>query len=421
MTWELTRISEQYVQWVDRENADAWLAEAGRLAAMATPTAWDAQQERTRLMAEALGNFARACDLPIPALAPYATRQLRADPGENNLPGVGLGDGEWRPRIIAIIYNWSPQMRDSYADGGAFYLDVYQRIALRPDGTVIVRPNVVPELSNGLTDFTRAGGVEPGSDVHPSGWTDVGWREWWPGFGEASHTGEVACLVPLQWTYELLRESIRECVRLGVDGTILASRAWVVRKNLVTARALGADIPEDIITTAAADQELAMSGIPAEGHAIFGVATAIAAAANPVAGLIVGVFSTIAEVLFAIGGTAVAYWTDVWGRREPVLEEPRISGVILAREQHAPTHELAPPPPMTDRTSAREAAHSAAIRRGAATTRPTADSGTGPRLLRDSRVSFVTQDFTGGAAVQKKTSSVSLFAGLAAAVALLAR
>lgn len=349
MAWVLREDRETqipFVQWVDPDKAAGWSAECRRLAALPLPAPGMPRVERTRELLHALGQFSRSVDLPAFVLAPYALRLLGSDPGpqESRLPGIAYPVGIWDAALQAAMVRVNSRIQQRVGRGYPYRLTMRHRCGLTSDGGVMMdlaTADLPPDLY-GTDEIYR---VCPSEDASGGIWACWHWREWWPGITTPGEAGEVVALVPLGRHYELARSA---CAEVGVNWqtALRNSRLYVAAVNLRTARAIGAALPEDIARIAA-EWQLTPTG-PEMITTLFGAgATAVGAilaiaVANPLVGAVIGVVAGIPAVLLELVGRASQGFVDVWGRRVPLIESPRLTGSVSPVEQ--PSHEVEEPP-----------------------------------------------------------------------------
>lgn len=340
------------MQWVDRPNADGWIAELRRLIAgtdTTTPldaaTAADAagQAEQTAALWRACGNWLRACDLPPYIFVPWV-RSVTV-----TAPQV------WRPELLALLNRYSEDYRD-HADTAtvnlAFRLSYSARSELA--GESFLRAVQSPSPARGADYRRNSSSVTPRSFF-----TEWYWAEWYPGAGTAGE-GEVMGLVPLEHAFATGLAMASWLVFRGTESAVDDCRQFAAVKNLETARAaapgvLPSEAEAHIATDRAADLRLSREVDPdlvelaGAGATVGGILAAIPGV-GPLAVVLVGLFMGLGAGLEAIFGRAVGWMADPWGRREPVLEGTAISGILLRGARVAPTQTLAEPPGGTPRT-----------------------------------------------------------------------
>lgn len=333
--------SPRWVKWVDEANARAHLAvikyvldHAGAIETEDAAT----QLRRTRELYAGIRGFALAVDMDPLDAAPYAPARLTCDAGQNDWPGLYESPGTWYQAAFAVVRGVSEELREAIADGEDVNFTVWPRVDLSAsvDRAVVLRTEP-PETPQG-TDLTRANGG--------NAWTDYGWREWHPGLLEASHTHEVSVLLPLRLSWELAAQCGRLMLARGLEGTVSLSATWVMVRNIRLAVVVGGTgLPEDIVRASAAVDVAALgSGVQTDGtRLLVGIASGVAAAINPIAGVVVGLMLGLETLLEAAFGRAAVTASDVWGRRQPYLARLDFTGTILPPRQ-APT--LAPPAPI---------------------------------------------------------------------------
>ena len=336
MSWTLETQTDGEIEWaqyVDVEAAEAWRAAASSWLAANVPDRWEDQRRALVSLATCLGALSSSLDLPVQSFEPWARTLLQRDPGPDPLP-IGYPASPWRVDALARIRRHSEDARN-WAEG-QFITDLAHRIGLTREGAVVViRLDAAhaPDTPRGA-DYRR----QDGGEHRGSFWGAMAWSEWYPPTGAAERVAWSVSVVPGLWHWTHFQDAARLCEASTWRDLVSRSRAWVRAKNLLTARAIGGAVPADIIQATADALALPGAGPPMRVRAIYGAVAGAVSLAVPIGPAIALVVSGIIEGLYLLGGAAVAYQVDLWGRREPVLEVERLTGVITTRERRAPTH-----------------------------------------------------------------------------------
>lgn len=382
-----TSVLPAFAQWVHDE-ATAWATEFLRIMAVArlnNAMVDDGRVDQQRLVlrdaVRALGMLARACDLPIPAFAPWAVPLRKADNGPDpwvNLWGEppvageerpatttarevldqGEGDprapfwrtygGAWRPEVLRLVRGNSSAARDA----ANVLLELHTRFSLPYDGIAVER-----SYGGEAPDPTRSaytGGVETlsrddnGTACPSAGrsdeWRCVLWSLAEPAAGAAAQDFYLSAVVPMKWQWELLLRVEENLRNLGsVAGVVSVSREYVAALNLATAWASGLRLPEQVVQQVARDQaarftpttEEELVDKVGEGALAAGASGALGPA-TPLA-LIAGAVILGLRMLQDAIGRPLMYPVDPWGRREPLVQSPFLSGVVEGDHYVAPT------------------------------------------------------------------------------------
>jgi len=359
----------EWVGWVHRDAA-RWrevvleLVAEGRRLGVEEPGGgqekWPFRYRQTVALTRALGQLARALDLPITCFAPWAWRLMwKLDVGDFPWPGWELANGgEWRVRVLDAAR--SVEAHVSAAASVRIELDY--RVGLTEAG----------EFSAPVPETWGASQTSQGEDwngrvcVPPPGgqswWDCIPVSVWWPGAGAASDV-YVRATVPLKWHWEHAAAAADVIAELGdLEQLVAVCRRYVALKNLKAVaymhtlqevegrEVVQVDVPEDLLLVAASDQLQNLRSVRVAGVDLANAFSRIgetALNAPPVGTIIGAVLIGLAEVLRAFG-SAVGVWYDTWGRREPVLEIPRLSGTLSTTLPQAPTHAVAAPPAAPD-------------------------------------------------------------------------
>lgn len=308
-----------------------------------------AQQQRCVELATAIRAFGLAVDLDVFGLAPYAPRRIAADNGGMD---YGPTSREASAAAVAALYDVTGGTRRQEAfafvvarygevrDSEDILLDTFWRVDFDASGSVAVLTDVIDPDSGS----DRREGIGPaGHAWHP--WDGYIIKTWVPPAGAASSRAEVTVLFPLQWSWELLLGVGRLMVARKINGTLALSAAWVAARNFRLSKVLGGRGLPATIVEASASVDVALlgnGGFSPTVDQLLGAVVAIAAAINPIAGLVVGIAVGLAELLSSVLPPAVAYASDAWGHRLPFLQSFALSGQLAPRE--APTHALASVP-----------------------------------------------------------------------------
>jgi len=361
MAWELVTSPNTippWVQWIDRANASGWVAVLRRLLTAPHPaeagdTAAILVEGRLQVLAlwRALGAVGRACDLPSFVFAPYAQARLllgnRFEAGEGfgrtlpNLPPGTLYADLWSAMRAKNSEGYRRVMR-----GDPLVPEIVWRVDLRSDCTVWAEHLAAVNPPGGGTAENSCVGVGAPAGGGLSSWDCWTWRESWPSVISADRRVTVRGLPPLEVFWLAGRDIASQIVEDGVDGIVSRSRAYAMAKNILTARAIGVELPEAIVEFAARAETARRSSpwdvnLMAGAGATIGTAVGVLAS-NPVLGALLGAGFGLGQALFAIFGQAQGYDVDAFGRREPVLERTWIGGELSPPT--APAFELEPPP-----------------------------------------------------------------------------
>lgn len=322
----------------------------------ATPALWATQVQLTRDITTAIGQLARAMNLPIPSLGPWAEGLLYRDHGPSPWEGWGYRDaGVWRVSLLDRIRRADSEVASALARGQVSFEQLAHRVGLATDGTVNVQflTGLAPTVLSGHeADYHQSDCGVVGAA--PSGWSCVDWAVWSPGLLSPETLTLLSAILPLGWQWELAREVADTLERLGsVDALMTASRAWVALRNAMAInymqRVLHLPVsePEDVLILQARDQARRYE-VP-EGVDLFGrlVGTAASAISDPLAQKLVTVGATVPALLFELFGQAQSYATDVWGQRDPSPLLTTLTGSIDLRWVRAPEHSVATPPSST--------------------------------------------------------------------------
>lgn len=303
------------------------------------------QQQRVVDLATAILGFATAADMEVFALAPYAPARIQADNGgadygpTSSTPSAAtvaalydVTGGTRRQEVFQLVVARYAEVREAED----LQLDLFWRVDYSAEGTVRVLTDVIDPDSG----VDRREGVAATSDRW-NPWD--GWivKTWVPGFGAASRRAEVTVLAPLSWIWDLLLRVGRLMVARRINGTLALSQGWVAARNVRLSRVLGGTgLPATIVEASAAVDvaTLGQGGFPPAVDTLLASVVAVAAAANPIAGLVLGIVVGLAELLAHVIPPAVAYASDCWGRRLPFLQAFNRTGKLAPRE--APTHTL---------------------------------------------------------------------------------
>lgn len=336
MSWTLETQTDGAIEWaqyVDVEAAEGWRAAAASWVDARIPDRWEDQRRALVSLATCLGATGNALDLPVQSFEPLARTLLTRDPGPDPL-AIGYPASPWRQDAFARLRAISNDAREWPEN--QWSLDLAHRIGWTREGAVVdARLDVTsaPDTPRGA-DFKRIDAANYGGSF----WQGAAFSEWFPGWGAAERVAWGVAVVPGLWHWTQMQDAAKLCEASNWRGLVTRSRAWVKAKNLLTAKAVGGAIPEDIITATAAALELRGAGPPRTVRAIYGAVAAAISLAVPIGPAVAAIAAGIIEGLYALGAAAVAYQVDLWGRREPVLEVERLSGTITARERRAPTH-----------------------------------------------------------------------------------
>lgn len=356
----------EWVGWVHRD-AERWrdvvleLAAEGRRRGLDDPAAgierWPLRYQLTRDLVRALGQLARALDLPITCFWPWARRMWRNDTGPVPWPGWQLeNEGQWRVRVMDAAASAEVHVREA----ANVKLELAHRVGLTYEG----------ELTTPVPDGWGASQTSRGEDwngrVCPGGATNSWWAciplsVWWPGALAADRDVYVSATVPLGWHWEMALGAADDIAELDVERLVAKCRFYVAGKNLKAVaymrnlpelqgrQTVTVETPADLVLVGASDSLQNLRPVQVAGTDIARVFRSVGETvitAPPVGTVVGAVLIALAEVLRAFG-TAMGSWVDVWGRREPALEIPRLTGSLNTTMPQPPTHSvLAPPPPL---------------------------------------------------------------------------
>jgi hypothetical protein len=314
------------------------------------PARYAEQVQATRALVRALGQLARALDLPSPSFAPWATALWARDPGPDPWWGWDVGVGIWRSVMTEVAQGAEVHAREA----SSLILEVTHRVGLSVSGEL-----VEPVPADYGARQTSHGEDTNWRSCYPRGVRDSWWRclpfsLWYPGFGAASHDVYVSSTVPMGWHWDMAVQAARRVESLGsLEAVMTDSRAWIARKNLKAMASLrhanppvNIELPEELIAIAADDSARQWSNQDARIWLRTGAAVV---SAFPPVGTVVGLVLEGLDLLVEAVGIAAGYWVDPWNRREPVIEVPRLTGTLDTRAPRAPTHvvEAAPAPTPT--------------------------------------------------------------------------
>jgi hypothetical protein len=153
-------------------------------------------------------------------------------------------------------------------------------------------------------------------------------------------------LVPLAWHWDVFAR-VADAVRaLGTLEALVADcRAWVALKNLRAVRAMRRatppveiEMPEELLAISMSPSQEWSSTDASNAMRVVASAISIAFPIGTVMGLVLEGFNILAGLI----GVARGVWVDPWGRVEPVMEVPRLTGTLAATTEQtlAPTHEV---------------------------------------------------------------------------------
>lgn len=363
--WKLCRARTSAPQWVGwvHESAEGWRREVIRLraaaersGAMTGATGANLNNQRlfTRDLVKALGQLARALDLSVSAFAPWAKQVWANDPGP--LPWWGWGRdvggrwedlvGRWQTEALTRVLGEVPEV----ARAPMVHLALQPRVNLTLEGVASLDVSLAldaPETPRGVDRRgSSCGVVERGER---SVWNCVNWSAWWPGFGYASSDAYVTALVPLAWSWAQAAAAAARVEELGTLEELMAEcRAWVALKNVKAMRSLRlatppveVELPEELLDVVA--RSSARRWESDESSAILRTAAGVVSAAVPV-GPVVGLVLEGVDLLVTLMGRAQGQWVDPWGRVEPVLELPRLTGTLDVERPTPPSHDVLPAP-----------------------------------------------------------------------------
>lgn len=349
--------------------------------------AYPDQARRVLDAARAVAELSRACDLPVPAFAPWALPLRRADTGPDpwlNLYGAPPDatarealeiDGDprhltWRTAPGTYRVEAAQLLARASSDVGAAsntVTDFHHRVWITEDGRIVDRtaqavpPPTGPD-GEALTPDMTGVACPPGTAPAPAApgdaviveapaawlvdtaWRCVGWSVWTPGALRASRDVRASVILPLAWSWRLCEAAADSVERLGSIGAVVtASREYVAAMNLAAALAGGVRVPSDLVAQAAREQLARYEpsdvdrALQSAGEAAMQSGNAYAAAL----GAIVYGFGSLRETV----GGALQYAVDPWGRREPFIQSPYLSGDIQGSNYVAPTLAIPAAPP----------------------------------------------------------------------------
>ena len=363
--WTLYRARSSAPQWVGwvHESAEGWRREVIRLraaaersGAMAGASGANLNNQRlfTRDLVKALGQLARACDLPVPSFAPWAKQVWANDPGP--LPWWGWGrdvggrwvdiTGRWQTEALTRITDEVSQFQGATMA----HLALVPRVNLSLDGVASLDVSMAleaPETPRGVDRRgSSCGAVVRGER---SVWNCVNWSAWWPSAVHASRDVYATALVPLGWSWAQAAAAAARVEELGtLEALVEECRAWVALKNLRAVRSLRRasppvviEVPEELLDVVA--DSTARRWESDESSVILRTAAGVVSAAVPV-GPVVGLVLEGIDLVVSLVGRAQGQWVDPWGRVEPVLELPRLTGTLSVERPTAPTHDVLPAP-----------------------------------------------------------------------------
>lgn len=301
----------------------------------------------------AIAEMLRALNQPAYA-CPSWVMTYRAQVGTRDpASGLWLGDAVLRRNAYRFIDGTDERARNSWANGGMGYgVEVYPRLTITATSTVestylyAANPPEPPAqgpFSPGVTLVPQPPLTMPINCLMP------GYALRWPAPGGPDRGGDANYLPSLDamWEFtnglviggEFLARTAREFVN--------RSRTYAVLKNILEARRFRGNVPEDLITAAAAAEEIAhrTSRTSTEYQQVMGQIGQAIGAVNPVAGAAIQGLGYAGEILEALGGRAVARTLDEFGRVEPVYESVTLGGTI-GRTQTRPAFTVPPPPPV---------------------------------------------------------------------------
>lgn len=326
----------------------------------ATPSLWATQVDHTRAITNAVGQLARAVNLPIPSLGPWAEGLLYRDHGVSPWEGWGYRDpGVWRVVLLERIRRADREVADAVGRGQLLFEQLAHRVGLSTSGeaSTAFLTGLAPTILGGhQADYHQSDCGPVGGS--PSGWSCVDWAVWSPGLLSPETLSLLSAILPLGYQWELAVEVADALERLGsVDALLTASRAWISLRNATAIaymqRTLRLPItePEDVLILQARDQARRYE-VP-EGVDLFGrlVGSAASAITDPLAQKLVSIGATVPALLFELFGQAQSYATDVWGQRDPSPLLTSLSGSIDLRWVRAPDHAVATPPSSTSSRS----------------------------------------------------------------------
>jgi len=346
MTWEMVRSTSTvppWVQWMDVDNARGWIGALRRL--LAAPDPGDAgdtlavlTEGRAQVLAlwRAIAAVGRACDLPSFVFAPYAQTRLilgnKFEAGEGFGRTLSLPPGQLYADLWAAMRAKDSEGARRVLRGDPLVPELVWRVDLRPDCTLWAEHlAAVDPPGDGTAENSCVGRGAPAGGGRSS-WDCWTWRESWPSALAADRRVRVVGLPPLRVFWDAGRSIASQIVEDGAEGVVTRSRAYAAAKNILTARAIGVELPEAVLEFAARAEESRRSApwdvnLLAGSGATLGAAVGVLAS-NPVLGALLGAGFGLGQLLFAIFGQAQGYDVDAFGRREPVLERTWIGGEI---------------------------------------------------------------------------------------------
>ena len=359
--WNLCRVTTTTPAWVGwvHDSAPSWLravtrilreARAAGIEADATRALWDVQYRYARELTAAIGQLARAVDMPVPSFEPWAARQWALDAGP--LPWWGwqlTGNGAWRAEVMRMAAR-----EEHVAAAANVQLELHYRVGLSLDGTLVTplgENEGAPPTSRGTDWNSRLcpTGVfgAPRTITEQTWWACIPLQVWWPEAGRADRDVYVSASVPLAWHWQMAAEVAERIIALGtLEELVAACRRWAALKNLKAVKSLRRAtppvvlaVPEALLNVVRDDELLHVNGTAEQQAFVRGLQTVGAAVINfPPVGTIIGVILEGLAAMLQAFGWAVGEWVDVWGRREPVLEVPRLSGKVGTAEGSEPEH-----------------------------------------------------------------------------------
>lgn len=314
----------------------------------------------------ALGMLSRAIDTPVPILWPWAVRAYKDDTGpapwealwcdvaglrdERSVVRQDVCSGIWRAETQRLVRSNEEHVRE----GAYTELQLWWRWWLHLDGTTRERGSGPPPPP------VRGVPVYPGDptptsntlSVDRSGWSCTGpgmtgpwgcisWQLYWPGAGEADRSLYLSASPPILWHWRMIDEVAADLEALGsVTALVERCRQFCVMKNLATCKAAGLELPGELVGLIARidAQRWTPDSDLSDMTQIIGQVGAAAAAVNPVVGAVIQAAAGVIDLLNNALPHAVGEFRDNWGRREPVLEEPFLTGIIMGERRVAPTH-----------------------------------------------------------------------------------
>lgn len=365
MTWALTPSRgtvPQFVKYIDAAKAEAWRALMRAYIAEDTrswATAAGDEATQWRRVAEyfaALRGFALAIDLHPCELAWYGARRTQRDPGSNDIPGLYsdalIWQAPYRLATVDALNATSASYRAMVARARAneladLELTILLAVDLDASGAVVRRDGDLPAPPAGVARIGNGGGLV-------STWATIQWGE---GDGPAGRL-EVIARGPLQWSYDLARAAMADCVAKPVLDSAARSCAWVAIRNAKLSQMFGGDgTPAEVVELARAWDiaavtapepptawVAAMSGMGTITAALMatGVATPLAAVLAVAVGILFGIPLLLNRVFSLIFDIAVARGYDCWGRAQPFLARSDYTGDISV--PRVPTHDVPEPP-----------------------------------------------------------------------------